>query len=506
MAGPTHPTPDQSHLPLAFRTDYEGLRGVKVKSAYMYSSEPPVDVGRVRLKDHGPVSAHTWIVFETEDNKLILARGGAMNEPRESAFGKEIGKRFVAAEGNQTLGMLTATVAYMAEKRGGEAKRSEKEDTTIERKSGVLDTVNYTDIEQGIGVAGLKPRAGVRSALITDKREDAQRLFESSLEVAAHVTEAAPEYRLMPGPVMDALTMTTRNTKVDIGWNKDGDELRGNSGVNSHSVFSWILRDADDKAENTTFIKAADQFLAYKIAPGSSVSGVTVVGRGPQRVGDVLGASYRDVLAKGHKSPPDALMNYAKPGDTSSAAPTQGTAVQYASAEAPPTAPATEPAPVQAKPAQAPTPPAPATVAASQPARQTLDVLRTAAQAGKLKLGEKFDPKSDDGKAVLALREKLNAAAKAKTPKIKDADLLPTDVKTGTVALGPKTIAQIKAIQKAAKLSETGHVDDKTLSAIEKAGEKAKTAPAKGTPAAKPDAKETRPPRRADIPTAQMSA
>jgi hypothetical protein len=197
-----------------YATNYEDMRGRRIVAAYSMCSFV------------GPVPAHTCLAYVTDTGRVIITRGGAEKEPRAEHFGSVVGPAASARfgtgsmESTHDMGRLLVTTQELAEVAPRTAPgRSPEED----RHTFTLDTVNFLQVVQGQGIAGLRPRSNVVITRITDDPARAQLLFNAALEVNQMLDRAEFAYAIFPQP-------------------------DGRTGINSHTVSSLIAERADEIA------------------------------------------------------------------------------------------------------------------------------------------------------------------------------------------------------------------------------------------------------------------
>jgi hypothetical protein len=131
-----------------FQTDYASLSSVRVRAAYLLRA---VSTG---------IQAHSAWLFVTEDNRVIVSRGGPELEPRAAHFGTVAGATvrarlgLAAVEATYNFGRLVATTQELAEvARRTNPTRTPTEDAVTK----ALDIVNFLEVMQGSGIEGLRP-------------------------------------------------------------------------------------------------------------------------------------------------------------------------------------------------------------------------------------------------------------------------------------------------------------------------------------------------------------
>lgn len=224
------------------------------------------------------ISAHSFLLFETDSGEMLIARGGCEYEPRADKFGHVMGWHFTSRCSDAFMSILSSvnnwlfdktetsphlnnlssynfgrcvtTIRSLPEVRNSAAiKRSKDEDQTVT----CPDTVNFHAIEQGKGIEGLKGRPNIKIEALTDNATDAQSIFTSAREMELKLNNSHIPYNVTP----------------------DG---TAHNGINSHTVTSLILGKASMMC-GTNFIEKMENLAKgvggknYKM-PGATFSAV----------------------------------------------------------------------------------------------------------------------------------------------------------------------------------------------------------------------------------------
>jgi hypothetical protein len=197
-----------------FQTDYASLSSVRVRAAYLLRA---VSTG---------IQAHSAWLFVTEDNRVIVSRGGPELEPRAAHFGTVAGATvrarlgLAAVEATYNFGRLVATTQELAEvARRTNPTRTPTEDAVTK----ALDIVNFLEVMQGSGIEGLRPRPNVVITPMALDAGRAQMLFQAALDVNRMLDRGQFAYGLLP-------------------------RRDGGTGINSHTVSALIAERADELA------------------------------------------------------------------------------------------------------------------------------------------------------------------------------------------------------------------------------------------------------------------
>jgi hypothetical protein len=166
-----------------YTTNYGDMGGRRIVAAYLMRST---------FARHG--QAHSAWLFVTDTGRVLVARGGAENEPRAEHFGSVLGPALNARYGvgssdsTHDMGRLLVTTQELAEVGPRTADRCSPDE---DRQTFTLDTVNFLSIVRGQGliqipgqvIGGLVTRSNVVITPIMQDRARAQALFDAALDV-----------------------------------------------------------------------------------------------------------------------------------------------------------------------------------------------------------------------------------------------------------------------------------------------------------------------------------
>jgi hypothetical protein len=255
-------------------TDFQAMRALlpSIRSAHLVRSDGP-----------GGISAHTFWLFVTNEGRVIMCRGGAENEPREAHFASVIpgafGQRTIgipSLASTPDFGRLIPTMSELATVLARtDPRRSAAEDATTT----TLDTCNFLEVVQGLGIRGLRTRSNVHITEVETDPGRAQRLFAAALEVTELLHNAQFAYSLLP-------------------------QGNGRTGINSHTMATLIAECADSMAitagEQPRYVRAfAGQPGLY---PGSSTASL-FAGPDLNTVSRLAHPDYNLSLAHGRWNP-----------------------------------------------------------------------------------------------------------------------------------------------------------------------------------------------------------